>query len=183
MQPEADKRLISNAQLETVAYAVQRYYGELLESGARGGFFLGDGAGVGKGRQIAALIKAMWARGTRRILWLSHCNDLREDARRDMVDLGIHVPSSRTDSRHRPGAQTIDVWPAGVGPPPGVRDIASATKQGVFFATYDLLKAGAEIPFDLRARARRDQVRATARAIEDAILTRARQLRIGDAAY
>jgi hypothetical protein len=31
-----------------------------LIAGHRAGFFLGDGAGVGKGRQIAALIKQHW---------------------------------------------------------------------------------------------------------------------------
>ena len=45
-------------------------------------------AGVGKGRQIAGTMKAMVRKGkTKRILWLSHNNDLREDARRDMVDM------------------------------------------------------------------------------------------------
>jgi P-loop containing NTP hydrolase pore-1 len=87
VQPDADQRLVSNAQLETVAYALQRFFGERLEDGSHAGFFLGDGAGVGKGRQIAAVIKEMWRRGTRRILWLSHNNDLREDARRDMTDM------------------------------------------------------------------------------------------------
>ena len=89
MQPEAKARLISDAQLETVAYAVQRFYGERLEDGSRAGFFLGDGAGVGKGRQISAVVKEMHRRGTRRILWLSHNNDLREDARRDMTDMCV----------------------------------------------------------------------------------------------
>jgi hypothetical protein len=49
-------------------------------TGARAGFFLGDGAGVGKGRQIAALIKEYWLRrpvGTRRVLWVSTSADLR----------------------------------------------------------------------------------------------------------
>jgi F0F1-type ATP synthase beta subunit len=51
-----------------------------LYAGARAGFFLGDGAGVGKGRQIAALIKEYWLRrpvGTRRVLWISTSADLR----------------------------------------------------------------------------------------------------------
>jgi hypothetical protein len=51
-----------------------------LCAGARAGFFLGDGAGVGKGRQIAALIKEYWLRrpvGTRRVLWISTSADLR----------------------------------------------------------------------------------------------------------
>lgn len=49
-------------------------------SGARAGFFLGDGAGVGKGRQIAASIKEYWLRrpmGKRRVLWISTSADLR----------------------------------------------------------------------------------------------------------
>lgn len=55
--------------------------------GARAGFCLGDGAGVGKGRQIAAVITEQWRRGVRRILWMSVSNDLRHDARRDLNDI------------------------------------------------------------------------------------------------
>lgn len=40
---------LSSAQLETVVYANQRFNGQLLQDGCRPGFFLGDGAGVGKG--------------------------------------------------------------------------------------------------------------------------------------
>ena len=36
-------------------------------AGTRPGFFLGDGAGVGKGRQIGGLIKEFWATGGRRV--------------------------------------------------------------------------------------------------------------------
>jgi hypothetical protein len=53
---------LSNAQLETVLYAFQRF-ARLLPDGSRAGFFLGDGAGVGKGRQIAAVIKEFWCAG------------------------------------------------------------------------------------------------------------------------
>ena len=144
MQDDVHAGRISDAQLETVAYSLQRFYGERLEGGARGGFFLGDGAGVGKGRQIAAVIKAMWEnRGhkTRRILWLSHNKDLREDARRDMMDLHINVPSaSKRSAVARP---RIDVWPRGNQSfPQKSRAIKEYLKEGVVFATYDLLKAG-----------------------------------------
>ncbi len=37
------------------------------DAGTRPGFFLGDGAGVGKGRQISGLIKDFWAAGGRRV--------------------------------------------------------------------------------------------------------------------
>lgn len=59
-----------------------------MYSGSRAGFFLGDGAGVGKGRQIAAMIKEEHARGGKRTLWLSVSNDLRFDAERDLADVG-----------------------------------------------------------------------------------------------
>ena len=64
VQPEA------MTQFETGTHAVQLFYGERLEDGSRAGFFLCDGAGEGKGRQIAAVVKEMHRLGTRRILWL-----------------------------------------------------------------------------------------------------------------
>jgi hypothetical protein len=63
MQEDWQSKTISNLQLETVVYAMQRFEGPRLPDGSRAGFFLGDGAGVGKGRQIAALIKEMWLKG------------------------------------------------------------------------------------------------------------------------
>lgn len=51
-----------------------------MAAGARPGFFLGDGAGVGKGRQIAALVKDYWLARSgqqRRVLWVSVSADLR----------------------------------------------------------------------------------------------------------
>lgn len=48
----------------------------------RPGFFLADGAGVGKGRQIAALIAEHWRTGGRRVLWLSVSTDLQVGCRK-----------------------------------------------------------------------------------------------------
>jgi hypothetical protein len=142
LQDDAAAGLISNAQLETVAYAMQRFYGDRLQDGSRGGFFLGDGAGVGKGRQIAALIKVMWlnpTHRTRRILWLSHNRDLREDARRDMVDVNINVPSAA----RRASVKTplIEVWPPANRGLPVKGRIKEGLNHGVLFATYDLLRS------------------------------------------
>ena len=39
--------------------------------GQRAGFFIGDGAGVGKGRQIAGIVLDNYARGRRRAVWVS----------------------------------------------------------------------------------------------------------------
>ena len=52
------------------------------------GFFLGDGTGAGKGRQVAACILDNWLQGRRRHIWVSKNEPLLEDARRDWTALG-----------------------------------------------------------------------------------------------
>jgi predicted RNA methylase len=54
----------------------------------RRGWMLGDGTGVGKGRQVAAIILDNWLKGRKRALWLSKNDELLEDAQRDWGDLG-----------------------------------------------------------------------------------------------
>lgn len=54
----------------------------------RRGFFLGDGTGCGKGRQIAAVIADNMSQGRVRALWLSRNDALLEDARRDWAAIG-----------------------------------------------------------------------------------------------
>ncbi|HYH36022.1 MAG TPA: strawberry notch family protein, partial [Candidatus Saccharimonadales bacterium] len=46
--------LLSIAQLESIVYAGQAH-SELLPNGSRKGFFIGDGTGVGKGREISGI--------------------------------------------------------------------------------------------------------------------------------
>lgn len=58
--------------------------------------FLGDGAGVGKGRTIAGIIYENYLKGRKRAIWVSVSNDLRYDAERDLKDIG---------------ASKIDVYP------------------------------------------------------------------------
>ena len=99
------ERLLSASQLETVVYAghawSQTIPGRfkpnkegvgltLVEDGDtyRKGFFLGDGTGAGKGRQIAACILDNWLRGRRRNIWVTKNAPLLEDARRDWTALG-----------------------------------------------------------------------------------------------
>lgn len=78
---------LSSLQLEFVVYACQQHE-SLLESGSRRGFFLGDGAGMGKGRQLAGLILENSLKGRRKHVWVSTSIDLIEDARRDLSDVG-----------------------------------------------------------------------------------------------
>jgi predicted RNA methylase len=101
--------LISDAQMETVIYAGEAHaqvlpghwiVGEaahqvtLVAEGHanavqfRKGFFLGDGTGCGKGRQIAPIIADNMAQGRTRAVWLSKNDALLEDARRDWGAIG-----------------------------------------------------------------------------------------------
>lgn len=116
--------ILSDAQLETVCYATSRYDGARLQTGERAGFFLGDGAGVGKGRQIAALVKEHWLRQGRHILWVSVSSDLRLDAARDLKDVN---------------AEYIKVYPERVGQ---ILPYGTLQYKGVLFVTYSLLVSG-----------------------------------------
>jgi predicted RNA methylase len=105
MLPRSTVAALSDAQLETVIYTGQAFdrdlpgsylpndAGTLLVQTANGasyrmGFMIGDGGGVGKGRQISACILDRWHRGQRRAIWISKTADLIEDARRDWTALG-----------------------------------------------------------------------------------------------
>lgn len=100
---------LSDAQTETVIYAGEAHGGLLpgrwrVAEAAhdlilvrddqedavsmRRGFFLGDGTGCGKGRQIAAVIADNMAQGRVRAVWLSRNDALLEDARRDWGAIG-----------------------------------------------------------------------------------------------
>ena len=101
--------LLSDAQIESVIYAGEAHAGHLAGSwlvdetydqvsaapddaeGAvcfRRGWFLGDGTGAGKGRQVAGVILDNWLKGRRRALWVSKSDKLIEDAQRDWSALG-----------------------------------------------------------------------------------------------
>jgi len=49
----------------------------------RRGWFLSDGTGAGKGRQVAAIILDNWLKGRRRAVWISKSDKLIADAQRD----------------------------------------------------------------------------------------------------
>jgi predicted RNA methylase len=100
--------LLSDAQLESVIYAGEAHASHLAGSWTvdatfdavtaapdnattavrfRRGWFLGDGTGCGKGRQVAGIILDNWLKGRRKALWISK-SELIEDARRDWSALG-----------------------------------------------------------------------------------------------
>jgi predicted RNA methylase len=116
--------ILSDAQLESVIYAGEAHAGHLagtytvdetydliLAAPAdatnavrfRRGWFLGDGTGAGKGRQVAAIILDNWLKGRRRAVWISKSDKLIEDAERDWTAIGGYrsdiVPADSGASR------------------------------------------------------------------------------------
>eukprot|EP00752_Nemacystus_decipiens_P009068 g8096.t1 len=123
--PIIDDTKLSRLQLEGVLYAAQRHT-HFLPDGKRAGFFIGDGAGVGKGRQIAGIVLDSWARGRRKHVWFSISNDLKLDAQRDLKDVDCHI--SVID-----GCQGLDVASSmGLG-------MSKSSKHGCLFSTYSTL--------------------------------------------
>ena len=76
------KNNLSDAQMVTVTYAGQAHE-QKLPDGRRKGFFIGDGTGVGKGRQIAGIILDNFMQGRDKAVWISKNDDLYGDAVRD----------------------------------------------------------------------------------------------------
>ncbi|KAK9794625.1 hypothetical protein WJX73_001066 [Symbiochloris irregularis] len=112
--------LLSGLQLESIVYACQRHEG-FLPDGSRCGFFIGDGAGVGKGRTIAGLVLENVKCGRKRHLWISAGSDLVVDARRDLDD--IHASDVPLHALNKLPYDALDSPQVGV-------------QEGVVFSTY-----------------------------------------------
>ncbi|WP_430648602.1 strawberry notch-like NTP hydrolase domain-containing protein, partial [Bradyrhizobium manausense] len=102
--------ILSDAQLESVIYAGEAHSEFIAGSWTvddtfdvvaaarddaenavrfRRGWFLGDGTGAGKGRQVAGILLDNWLKGRRRAVWISKSDKLIEDAQRDWSSLGM----------------------------------------------------------------------------------------------
>jgi hypothetical protein len=135
--------LLSSAQLETLIYAGEAHGDHLAGAwtvddtldvvtaaaedakGAvrfRRGFMIGDGTGVGKGRESAGIILDNWMQGRRKAVWISKSDKLIEDAQRDWSALGMErlliTPLSRF-----PQGKPI------------------ALREGILFTTYATLRS------------------------------------------
>ncbi len=134
--------VLSDAQLESVILAGEAHAGHLagtwtvdetfdVVSAApddvedavrfRRGWFLGDGTGAGKGRQVAGILLDNWLKGRQRALWISKSDTLIEDARRDWSALGQESLLVTPLSRFRPGAPIT-------------------LERGILFTTYATLR-------------------------------------------
>ena len=138
--------ILSDAQLESVVYAGEAHGGHLAGSYTvdetwdnvsaapedapnavrfRRGWFLGDGTGAGKGRQVAGIILDNWLKGRRRAVWISKSDKLIEDAERDWTAVGGYRSDIVPLSRFRQGAAiTLD--------------------EGILFTTYATLRTQAK---------------------------------------
>ena len=90
----------------------------------RRGWFLGDGTGAGKGRQVAGILLDNWLKGRRRAVWISKSDKLIEDAQRDWSALGMERLLVTPLSRFRQGTPI-------------------RLEQGILFTTYATLRSDA----------------------------------------
>ncbi len=105
----------------------------------RRGWFLGDGTGCGKGRQVAGIIMDNWLKGRRKAVWLSKSDKLIEDARRDWTALGGAASDIVPLSKFKQGT-----------------DIA--LKAGILFVTYATLRSAERTIGDVKKASRLTQV-------------------------
>ncbi len=118
------KGVLSDAQLEAVMYAGQAHE-TVLPNGNRKGFLIGDGTGVGKGREISGIILDNFNSGRTKAVWVSVSSGLVNDARRDWVDLGgkeSDIIDFSKEKSKKGGIGRFD--------------------KGIMFVSYDTLKSG-----------------------------------------
>ena len=137
-----EKGLLSEVQLESVIYAGEAHAhllrGFYLVSESfddvqvtnrenpdavqfRRGWFLGDGTGTGKGRQVAGIILDNWNNKRTKALWISKSDKLIEDARRDWTALGGKDTDIISLSRYKLGEAIVK-------------------SRGILFTTYATLR-------------------------------------------
>jgi hypothetical protein len=131
LRPLVEAGMLSDAQLEAVVYAGQAHGQHLPPVQVEGkgtvhyrrAFMIGDATGLGKGREISAVIRDSLARGQTKAVWVSKSQKLLMDARRDWQDLGGNPDDVFPLSRYKLG-EPID------------------RPTGILFATYATLRVG-----------------------------------------
>jgi len=117
-----DNGLLSLAQIEAVVYAGQAH-SEFLPNGERRGFFIGDGTGVGKGREISGIILDNMRQGRSKAVWVSYNEGLINDAQRDFSGVGGDKGLIFFQGKTKPANQIT-------------------AKSGILFTSYSTLKSG-----------------------------------------
>jgi len=122
--PEGEEPLgLSDAQLECVTFAVQAL-NDLTKDGRHYGFWIGDGTGVGKGREIAGIIyHYLRETGNKRALWLTATSQLLESAQRDINRVMVPMKTIHLND-------------------PRYADEAPVTDDGILFTQYSTASIG-----------------------------------------
>ncbi|MFH1740445.1 MAG: bifunctional class I SAM-dependent methyltransferase/DEAD/DEAH box helicase, partial [bacterium] len=102
----------------------------------RRGFFIGDGTGVGKGREIAAILWDNWNKGRKKAIWISEKKSLFKDAQRDTSGVGWDPKLIFSHDKVKASS--------------GIK-----AESGILFTSYDTLKSGGK---DITKKSRLDQI-------------------------
>lgn len=116
------KGLLSLAQIEAVVYAGQAHQ-QFMPNGERRGFFVGDGTGVGKGREISGIILDNLRQGRNKAVWVSASEGLINDAQRDFSGVGSDKDLIFWQGKTKPANPLT-------------------AKKGILFTTYSTLRGG-----------------------------------------
>ena len=137
-QSVMEKGTISAVQLEAIALAGQQN-NTILPDGSRSMLLIGDGTGVGKGREAAGILWDNFRQGRKRLMWISQNWDLMQDAMRDLDGVGA-TEMTRGNEKNSRGQYTTStksfVRPLsdfGYGEP--------IKHQGLLFSTYGTARA------------------------------------------
>jgi hypothetical protein len=135
------KGLLSLPQLEAIVYAGQAHL-QFLLNGMRRGFFIGDGTGVGKGREIAGIIFDNIRQGRKKHVWISEKPSLFNDAKRDYEgvtggsDELFYIPEADAKIKEKTGilflpysTLRMGMSTAGTPPKPGVKKVQARIDQ------------------------------------------------------
>ncbi|MEA4920624.1 MAG: strawberry notch family protein [Clostridiaceae bacterium] len=112
---------LSDAQLENIIYAGQAHTQMLPDGKTRKGYFIGDGTGVGKGRQLSGILMDNFRSGRKKAVWISDKKELIGDAKRDWVDLGGNADDIKGLEKFKYGTDLPN-------------------EDGIMFLSYDTLK-------------------------------------------
>ena len=116
---------LSDIQMEAVVYAGRAHEQMLPDGKTRKGYFIGDGTGVGKGREIAAVLWDNWNQGRKKGVWISEKQPLFSSAQRDMDGAGWN---SDLIFKHQKTKALADI----------------KEKNGILYTTYSTLASGSQ---------------------------------------
>jgi hypothetical protein len=130
---------LSAVQLEAIALAGQQNE-IILPGGFRASVLIGDGTGVGKGREAAGILWDNWRRGRKRLFWVSQSWDLMQDALDAFSGIGAdELMQGMQKQGHR--------W-AVTGKNPKIIPLnkfdvkKDLDHEGIIYTTYALLRSG-----------------------------------------